>query len=152
MRNLKKIIIIILCVLGVGFLTSLLFKSFAGDTEKVFTTFAVGCIDETGDIDDSELSIYTKKAIEFEVLVVDWDEEKNGTYQLFFYDEDDEFVSASEVYNADAEIEMVEGATQARLVITPTLEEDDEINFFEVVKYSSYVKLNKEAKAETDAE
>ena len=149
MRNLKKVLFIILGILGVALLGSLMVKAFGNeDSKKLHPIYAVGCIDEEGDIDDSDVSIYTKKTFEFDVLVVDWDEEKNGSYQLFFYDEDDEFVSASEVYNADAEIEMVEGAETARLVITPTLEEKDEINFFEIAKYSRYVKLTSETAKE----
>ena len=141
--NLKKILLWVLCALGTSVLITLVFKAFNGDT--INPLYAVGSIDETGEVEESEVSIYTKNAFEFEVLTVDWDDEKTGSYQLFYYDEDDEFVSASEIYSGDNEIEMVEGATQARLVITPVLEEKDEINFFEIIKYSNYAKLTHEA-------
>lgn len=109
--------------------------------ERVSATFGYerGSVSTT---DGSELSgttsIRTKELISVEELVCDYDEKDALiTYQIFYYDEDEEFLSVSEVLNADynaEDVDLPEGATYARIVITPT--SDSEITASEVSDYA----------------
>lgn len=150
MKKIGKTILMVFGVLAVITLLVFVFKTMGGDSKEVRPMYAIGCIDEKGEVDESELSIYTIKAFKFEILVVDWNEDNDGSYQVFFYDEDGEFVASTIVYTDDAEIAMLEGAETARLVITPGLEKNDTINFLEIAKYSKYLTLENKTVEKTE--
>ena len=112
------------------------------------TLYAVGGVDwETGEFIETDRSIYTKDLFECEGLTVEPDFEAKGTFRVFYYDADEQYLGASAVMNAN------EGsysrsefpyAKYARLVITPGLpideagavDEDFRIRFWEPAKYA----------------
>ena len=103
---------------------------FKADTKTIHPVFIVGGIDEyNGEHVDTKGSIYTKDAFECKGLAVQLDFDSHVTYQAFFYDNLDNFISASPVYEKGAELDVPEDAVYARLEVTPIWEEiniDDE--------------------------
>ena len=119
------------------------------DTKTISSTaFAVGGINDQGNYVESDGSIYTPELIECQGLTIEPDFEATGSFQVFYYDEDKNFLSATDelkasdgVYNkADTYIL----AKYCRIVITPevpmdddgNVEEDFKIRFYEVVGYA----------------
>ena len=101
--------------------------------------YSLGALDEEGRYEKSNKSIYTKDAFEFDTVKITRDFESDVTYQLFYYDELDKFVSSSEIIDESAEFTAPEGARYARLVIYPTFdaelaEDNQKLNIFNVSK------------------
>ena len=126
----------------------------AADTKTINPAFTNGSINEIGDYVKSDSSIYTKGFIECKGLETELDFDSNVTYQVFFYDEDKKFVSATEELGVQDRYDIPETAEYARIVITPDwelinadleLDEDEEpenvINWYDVTKYSSQLKI-----------
>ena len=111
------------------------------------TIFSVGALDDNGQYVESDVSVYTKDAIECQGLKVTPAFDAQGTYRIFFYNEDDIFLSSTtstlEAYNT----EIPELAKYARIMITPEPEEvsydEDEwkIRFWETAKYAKGFKI-----------
>lgn len=115
------------------------------DSEKTKTltnfNYELGAISPTGEVDlKSEQSIVTKDFLNYDSdFVIDCAEDiedMNSTYQVFFYDEDEKFLASSAEYDyswsdvkADSDSELVpEGTKFVKVVITPKVEEDEEIS------------------------
>ena len=115
------------------------------DSEKTKTltnfNYELGAISPTGEVDlKSEQSIVTKDFLNYDSdFVIDCAkdlEDMNSTYQVFFYDEDEKFLDSSAEYDyswsdvkADSDNELVpEGTKFVKVVITPKVEEDEEIS------------------------
>lgn len=103
--------------------------------------YALGTIDATtGKALDSKLAICTEDMNNIEGLEIEIVDEPTVTYQVFFYDEDKEYLSASESLSADYTAETVpEGAKYFRIVITP-LEVDGEAVEINPLTMSKYTK------------
>ena len=100
--------------------------------ELVDVSFERGGLDASGKYVEGKSSIYTKKSFECGTDVrIKLDFDSNVTYKVFFYGENDTFVSASAEYTKTEDIEVPENATCARLLVTPVwesdIEEDDQI-------------------------
>lgn len=132
-RNIVITIVVVLLTFGVISGVATLFDS---ETKTVHPLFVVGGIDDTnGEHVDTEGSIYTKDAFECKGLAVQLDFDAHITYQAFFYDNLDNYISASPVYDQGAELDVPENAVYARLEVTPIWEE-----------------INVDEEADTDAE
>ena len=123
---------------------------FGKDTKNISSTaFSVGAIDENGNYVKSDVSIYTKDLFECQGLSIEPDFEATGTYRVFYYSEDKNFIGSTDalnaadgVYNKGAEYAF---ATYARVMITPEVpvdedgneEEEFKIRFYEAVSYAS---------------
>lgn len=146
--------IVLLCALGVGavFGVSALSKKLKEDTKVVHPTFEVGGIGDDGrGIADETGSIFTKEAFECQGLEVKLDFDSNVTYQAFYYDDLDTYLSSSEVLDVSKKLAVPANATYARLVVTPIwdvdVKDDDRVvHWYEVIKYSSQLEIfvNKE--------
>ncbi len=122
--NWKKLITTVLVVILSLALISGMVSLFSKDTKTIYPSFTVGGIDETtGKHLDVKDSIYTKKSFECKGLAVKLDYNAHVTYQAFFYDELDEFISASEKLDHGAVLSVPLEAVNARLVVTPKWDE-----------------------------
>ena len=93
---------------------------------EIHPKFEVGALDtETGEYVKDEQKLYTPDLIEYNNLEVSLAFDNNVNYQVFFYDEDGEFVSASDVQTKKFKDESDE-LKYARIVITPIIEDDAE--------------------------
>ncbi len=125
--------------LCIGAITTLAIKL---DRQTTTTTvggeaYSIGTIDEKGLYKESESSIYLRKAVTTDGLTCDLADEAKVTYQIFYYDKDGKFISASEELSADYSESAPEGATQAKIVITPTADEDGKVGLTEVFGYAA---------------
>ena len=129
----------------------LIFGAFAvnllrADTRTVgASAFSVGGLDETGTYIERSDAIYTKDLIECKGLKIERDFESNVSYQVFFYDEEEEFLEASELITEKFS-DVPENAKYCRVMIVPEVPEDVEadefeIGFFSAIKYAKQLTI-----------
>lgn len=100
--------------------------------------YSIGAIDEKGEFKESELSIYTRKGVTVKGLTCELGEKAKIKYQLYYFDKDGKFVSASEVLTANfTGTGVPESAETAKIVITPTADEDGKVTITEVFGYAA---------------
>lgn len=83
-------------------------------------------------------SIRTKDFISLDGFKVDIKDDASVVYQLFFYNEDEEFISATEELSVDydyAQASVVTDAEKVRIMVTPV--NDPEVGLTEIVSYAS---------------
>lgn len=111
-------------------------------TDEVSTTFGYeqGLLsaDDGGEVQGTT-SIRTKDFVSLKDFKCDIDEEEGAvTYRIFWYDEDEAFISATQELTSDFDSkadEVPETAKYARIMITPT--NDPEVSPTEISKYAS---------------
>ena len=123
------------------------------DTKKIrATAFSVGALDANGVYVESKTSIYTKELIECQGLTIEPDFEAKGTYKVFYYDSNKNFIGATEAIDAEDGVYINDDfplASYARLMITPEVSFDDagnvvdnfKIRFYEVYGYANDYKV-----------
>ena len=112
------------------------------DYVKVNPTYSVGGLTDYGKFDDVKDSLYTKEVFECKGIEVQLDFDADITYEIYFYDEDENFVSKTEELSSSYKDECPEEAVYARIVIHPTFDEDDKepsISFIDRI-YNNYKK------------
>ena len=152
---------IAMAVLGVGAIvgSASLINNMVGadeDLKTIHPIFEVGGLDETtGKYVEDDGTIYTKEAFKCQGLEIKLDFDNMVDYQVFFYEEDGDFISATNVLSGNAVLDVPLTSTHARIEATPQWSEmgedyEDEdkqvIKWYNVTKYSSQmeVKVNKE--------
>ena len=90
--------------------------------------FSIGGLNEDGTYKKTDGSLYTKDAIEASKVKVTLEFDSTVQYQLFFYDEFDEFISSGIQLGKGSESELPEGATHFRVVLTPVWDADVELD------------------------
>ena len=151
-----------LSVLGIGALVGVAsgINALAEKQDTEFKTiipiFEVGGLKDTdGKYEETKGSIYTKQAFECQGLEIELDFDNTIKYQVFYYEDDGDFISSTDVLLGNQDLVVPFGATHARLEITPNWSEmgedyedtkNQEIKWYEVAKYSTQmeVKVNKE--------
>lgn len=112
---------------------------------KINPAFSVGALDESGAYEKSESTLYTKDAFAAEGLETKVDFDATISYQLFYYDENVEFLSASGTLNVNHVAELPEGTEYARVMIMPDWTgvevEDQEIGALDKSKYTSQIEF-----------
>lgn len=128
--------------------------------KTIHPTFEVGGLnDADGKFEESKKTIYTKEAFECQGLDIELDFDNTIDYQVFYYEADGDFISASNVISGNEKVFVPLTATHARLEITPNWnemggdyanEKNQEIKWYDVLKYSSQldIKVNKEQNIE----
>lgn len=145
--RLKKWLIIGAVALLAVMLVSVFVK--LGGLEKTknvgFTNYAIGDVSvEDGKILESKQHIYTKGHLKTQDIEITLDEDATITYKVYFYDEDKEFISATNALNADYTANSTpEGAKYCRVVITPAQVDGEAVTVtaFNMAKYTSQVKI-----------
>lgn len=112
-------------------------------------SFEVGGINGEGNHINTKTSIYTKDMFECQGLTIEPDFEATGTYQVFYYDSNKNFIHATDVFKVTDGVykkgNNIGNAKYARIVITPDVpidedaneEKDFKIRFYEVASYAS---------------
>lgn len=123
-------------VMGVG---ALLDKE--DETMKsISPTYAVGGLTEDGAYLDTKASIYTENAFECQGLDIDMAFKHDISYRVFFYDEDNDFISATTKQTGNYDENTTPSiACYARIVITPN--DDDEIKWHEIKGYAKQLSI-----------
>lgn len=149
-RKTKSIISGIVLVALIAGVLALAVSWLGKDTKSISSTeFAVGAINAEGVYVKNDQSIYTKDLIECQGLSIEPDFEATGTYQVFYYGEDKNFIGATDPINAEDGV-YNKGTTfpvakYCRIMITPdvptdedgNVEEDFKIRFYEVAGYAN---------------
>ena len=151
---------IAMAVLGVGAIVggASLINNMVGtdeDLKTIHPIFEVGGLNETGGFEETDKTIYTKDAFECQGLEIKLDFDNTIDYQVFFYESDGDFVSASELLSGNKKFDVPLTASHARIEITPTwsemgddydTEKEQVIKWYQTSKYSSQmeIKVNKE--------
>lgn len=142
--------IILVCALGFAaiFGISALSKKLKEDMKVITPTFEVGGINAEGKGDkDMDGSVYTKESFECKGLEVKLDFDSKVTYQVFYYDKLDNYLSASSAYDESTELSVPSEAVYARIVVTPIWDDDvaseDRVcHWYDVTKYSSQLEIS----------
>ena len=149
MSLVKKVVCIALAIgttVGSVFGVKAIVEKVKDDQKTIHPTFAVGGLIETnGEHDQNEkAAIYTKDAFSAKGLNIKLDFDSTVQYQVFFYNELDNFISCTEVYEKSADI-VVPLEAYARIEVTPIWGEDapleKEIKWHEVTKYSKQLEI-----------
>ena len=138
----KKVGIILLCVIVVGLCASAIVGADDSDYKRVYLTWDVGGIDVSGYFaPDEEGSIYTVNALECSDILLAADFDSDISYAVYFYDKAGEFISmVTNDGKRELEITNVEfpnNAVSVRIVITPLNDENGKIGLFEKSKYAN---------------
>ena len=109
-------------------------------TEIGAEAYTIATLDESGEQTDGDTSIVTRNAVTTDGLTVTIADDATVTYALYFYDADGEFVSKTADLSADFDGSAIpENAESAKIVITPTEDEDGKVTLTEVFGYAGQV-------------
>ena len=143
----KPVIAAILCIgviVGAGFGIASLVKPDKVDNLLTYSTlsitkFRVGGLDGQGKYMNTDRSIYTKDAFECQGLNWTLAFDNDISYQIYFYDQNNEFVhTTGKLTGAFVQDSVPFFAKYARIVITPN--DDNKVSMLEVMKYAKQLK------------
>ena len=153
---------ILLSALGIGAIVGVasgintLVEKKDEDLKVIHPVFEIGGLNEAdGKYEKSDKTLYTKTAFECQGLEIKLDFDNTIKYQVFFYESDGDYLSSTEVFDGNKDIDVPLLATHARLELTPKWDEMGEnydtekeqvVKWYETIKYSSQleIKVNKE--------
>lgn len=147
----KKIALVLAGVVAlsaVGFGVAKLVEFVKDDLKTISPVFDVGNLGTDGKFVDDESTLYTKEAFACDGLQIKLDFDNQIEYQIYFYDDLDNFVESTEVLSAAYSETVHDG--YARIVIMPTNDEDEKISLTERVTYPGQmtIKVAKEQNVE----
>ena len=164
-RKTKSIISGILLVAIIAGVLALAGSLLGKETKTISSTqFSVGGINDQGNYVESKTSIYTKDMFECQGLSIEPDFEATGTYKVFYYDSNKNFIGATDELNAEDGVytkgDAFFSAHYARIMITPDVPvdedgkevEDFKIRFYEVAGYASDYTITVNKKQEFEVE
>ena len=143
----KTLIAVILCLgvlVGAGFGIASVFKpdqldSLLDNKTLSPTIYRVGGLDSNGNYMNTDKSIYTKDAFECQGLNCTLNFDNEVTYQIYFYDQNNEFVhTTGKLTGSYNSSDILVYAKYARIVITP--KDDNKVSYLEVIKYAKQLK------------
>lgn len=109
-------------------------------TEIGAEAYIIGTLDDEGAKADGDTSIVTRNAVTTDGLKVEIADDAAVTYTIYFYGSEDEFISKTEALSADFDGSAIpENAETAKIVITPTADEDGKVDLTEVLGYAGQV-------------
>lgn len=139
----KQIIIgVIIAVLLIGMAGTIWIMNSKIKTRDISSySYEVGILDNQGRAVEDNSALRSKDFITADGLTVTVSENASVTYQLYFYDEDKQFVEASETLTTDYTEAVAEGVAYVKIVITPTADKDGIVSNSEVVPYADQIKV-----------
>lgn len=110
------------------------------DTKKISNlAYGIGGLDGQGKYMNTDRSIYTKDAFECQGLNCTLAFDNDISYQIYFYDQNNEFVhTTGKLTGAFVQESVPFFAKYARIVITPN--DDNKVSMLEVMKYAKQLK------------
>lgn len=144
----KSLLAAILCigvVVGAGFGIASLVKPDKVDKLVTYSTlsnikYRIGGLDSNGNYMNTDQSIYTKDAFECQGLNCTLDFDNVISYQVYFYDQNNEFVhTTGRLTGAFVQDSVPFFAKYARIVIIPN--DDNKVSLTEVAKYAKQLKV-----------
>jgi hypothetical protein len=128
---------VVFAALTVGFVITLT-MAIKNPTKSVSASaYTVGGIDEAGKTTEAENTIYTKNTVNVDGLRVKVAEDAKITYRVYFYTENGDLAGTTVDLSTDLTDDLIPGeAVSARIVITPTADEDGKISTSEKYEYA----------------
>ena len=124
---------------AVGFGVKAIVDYTKNDLKTISPSFEVGNLGADGKFVDDKSTLYTKDAFKCDGLQIKLDFDNQINYQIFYYDDLDNFIESTDVLS-----EAYSGGlhdSYARLVITPTDDEDDKISWTERLSYPKQMEI-----------
>ena len=138
-----KWIITFLLLLGLTASTVALFVKLDRQTtvtEIGAEAYMIGALDDEGAKADGDTSIVTRNAVTTDGLKVEIADDADVTYTIYFYGSEDEFISKTAALSADFDGSAIpDNAETAKIVITPTADEDGKVDLTEVLGYAGQI-------------
>ena len=103
--------------------------------------YTIATLDENGVQTEGDTSIVTRDMFAANGLKVELEDEASITYQLFFYDGEGNFISATGDLYDDFDGEIPENTAYAKCEVTPTADEDGKVDLTEVLGYVGQVTI-----------
>ena len=139
-KNFKFWLIGLIAVAGLAVGSGSLARQFSKEKTKELSSsdYSIGAVTDAGTFDKEDKTSITSDEYKVKDLVsIEVDEGAPVNVYVHWYNEDDEFISSTEV--TGGEIEAPEGAETFRAEIVPTEDEDGKITIFEKGGYADYV-------------
>lgn len=156
---------VVLIILGVLLIAGIFMGLFGSDSKvdkdgkvEINPSFEVGGLTAYGKYDDVEDRLYTKEAFKCKGLQIKVDFDADIEYEIYFYDEDENFISKTEATDSAYKEDVPETAVYARIVIVPEFDTDDvepSINLVEKLEYVKQIQIkvdNNQEKTVEDTE
>lgn len=144
----RWVITVISFVMSLVMFGAFIFGLFArpGETTETLgrSNYAIGAVDDSGKVIESKKSVYSKAMNTIDGLDIDLADDATISYKLFYYDEEENFVSATEALTSDVtEASVPDNVEYFRIVITPAQVdgEDVELSIWNVGKYLGQVEV-----------
>ncbi len=138
-----KWIVIFLLVIGLAGAVVTLFIMLDRQTtvtEIGAEAYIIGTLDDEGAKADGDTSIVTRNAVTTDGLKVEIADDAEVTYTIYFYGSEDKFISKTDALTEDFDGSAIpENAETAKIVITPTADEDGKVDLTEVLGYAGQV-------------
>ena len=138
-RGLKKTITTIASILAILIFVGVFAGVFRDTTKIGPLAFEIGGLDENGEYVKQNHTLFTKELVTCDGLEISVDFDSTSSYEVFFYDEEKAFMESTGelVKNLST---VPEGAEFCRIVISPEIPADEEvedfkISFFDKVSY-----------------
>lgn len=138
----KWVIVFILLLGVIAAVVTLFFQVDRQTTVKRIgaEAYTIATLDDSGEQTDGDTSIVTRNAVTTDGLKVEIADDADVTYTIYFYGSEDEFISKTEALSADFDGSAIpENAETAKIVITPTADEDGKVDLTEVLGYAGQV-------------
>ena len=141
--DMVKWVIVFLLIIGLVATTVTLFVKLDRQTtvtEIGAEQYIIGTLGDSGEKTDGDTSIVTRNAVTTDGLKVEIADDATVTYTLYFYGAKDEFISKTESPSKDFDGSAIpENAETAKIVITPTADDDGKVDLTEVLGYAGQV-------------
>ena len=140
--DMVKWVIVFLLIIGLVATTVTLFVKLDRQTtvtEIGAEAYTIATLDDSGKQTDGDTSIVTRNAFTTDGLKVEIADDATVTYTLYFYGAKDEFISKTESLSKDFDGTIPENAETAKIVITPTDDEDGKVDLTEILGYAGQV-------------
>ena len=140
--DMVKWVIVFLLIIGLVATTVTLFVKLDRQTtvtEIGAEAYTIATLDDSGKQTDGDTSIVTRTAFTTDGLKVEIADGATVTYTLYFYGAKDEFISKTESLSKDFDGTIPENAETAKIVITPTDDEDGKVDLTEILGYAGQV-------------
>ena len=151
--NWKNIILTIIAVALVATLAVTLVSAFGKKSKDadgyvgVTLDFSIGGLKADGTYLDTDATLYTKEAVTADDVKVTLEFDSNVQYQLYFYDEFDNFISSGTVLGKGSESDLPEGATCFRIVLIPIWDtdvdkDDQKVTLFNKLSFTKQITVS----------
>ncbi len=134
----KRVLLAILMIAMIATIVGLAVTVSRSTAQKLGgEAYEIGLLNAEGKEEKGDTAIRTRKGVTVDGLKCELEKDAKIKYQLFFYDKDGKFLSASAELTGDYDGSGVpENAKTVKVMITPTADEDGKVSLIEVLGYA----------------